>query len=277
MKTNLKQKQPHASCSKLSRQHNNKKQSGLFLNISEMHSIIEEHWELGQKLAWKLLRTWRVRLAEDDVVSIVGFALCEAAYRYNPEREASFKTFLFYHLRGALIKEISRIVQNQKFYTSMSQELLDMPEGFETSGNVHRISLAVDFDTPELLLQKKELTEFCQEANAFLDGLQQEVILRYFFYDESLTTIAEKLGYCRCHISRVKSRAVAVLKHLISLSCPLEASRAKLDSRIMDKLSPSALKQAFASDQSRYTGGRGRRKKITKQKYIVSTAQKAAA
>lgn len=276
MKTNLKQKHTHAVYSKKSRPQSNKEKSGLFLNVSEMHTIIEEHWELGQKLAWKLLRSWRIRLVEDDVISIVGVALCEAAYRFDPKREASFKTFLFYHLRGALIKEIARIVQNQKFCTSMPQELFDVSEGFESPENVHRIFPAVEFDTPELLLQRKELTEFCKEASTFLDNLQQEVILRYFYYDESLTTIAEKLGYCRCHISRVKSKAISVLKHIVNISCPAEVYRAKLDSRMMDKLSPTALKQA-CTEPSRYTGGRGRRKKVTKQKYTVASAQKVAA
>ena len=89
------------------------------LSRKGIDSLIIEHRDHGRRLAWSFLSGWRIRMPQDDVVSIVGAALCEAANRFDPGREVAFKTFFFYHLRGMLLKEVSRMVK-QKSLMSIS-------------------------------------------------------------------------------------------------------------------------------------------------------------
>ena len=88
--------------SKKSTKKNSKK-----LSPKEINALILENQEDAEKMAWKLLGSLRVQLTKDDVVSVVGIALCEAASRFDPSFNTSFKTFLYYHLRGILLKEVS--------------------------------------------------------------------------------------------------------------------------------------------------------------------------
>ena len=62
--------------------------------------------------------------------------------------------------------------------------------------------------------------------------------------EHSLVSIAEELNYCRCHISRVKSRALKKLRKMLENT---------------DE-STSAKEMLAAHKKSSYKGGRGRRK-----------------
>jgi len=190
--------------------------------------LILEHRENGRKLARSLLRRWRVRIPAEETDSIVDLTLCEAARRYSPKFGASFMTFLFYHLRGNLVRFISSAAQTSSFMVSFSrmtgieindwsnfgeQELATLLPDFNISGRIHA-------EEPESLLLQQERVERCREAVAKLDKLEQEVISKSFADDESLVHIAKRLGYSRCHISRVKKKALEKLKNIVTEVCP---------------------------------------------------------
>ena len=116
----------------------------------------------------------------------------------------------------------------------------------------------VDYNNPERLMQRRQISKFCWEGCSQLDPLEQEVLVRYFVYDEPLVTIARELKYCRCHISRVKSRALVKLYRLLG-------SRAKNFCDIHSNCSEEPagekrLEQAVRKHEVSYTGGRGRRR-----------------
>ncbi|MCB0358269.1 MAG: hypothetical protein KDD44_01485, partial [Bdellovibrionales bacterium] len=90
------------------------------LSREQINQLIVDHQVDGQKMAWKLLNRWRLRLPKEDVVSIVGIALCEAGNRFDPSYQATFRTFFFYHLRGVLIKEVTRMIQDRNTYALRS-------------------------------------------------------------------------------------------------------------------------------------------------------------
>ena len=47
------------------------------LSQDGVDKIVIENRELGMRLAWSLLKNWRVRIREDEVVSAVGASLVE--------------------------------------------------------------------------------------------------------------------------------------------------------------------------------------------------------
>ena len=198
--------------------------------IREYEDLIINHRENGRKLARSLLRRWRVTMPAEEIDSVVDLTLCEAALRFDKTKGASFITFLFYHLRGHLVRAVAAAASESNVFmalaasagvdvhdwaTASSEGIEDVwalvPE-LETS--LHR-----DAESPENSLLKREKQGICNAACEKLDALEREIIERSYIQDEALVDIAKSLGYSRCHVSRVKKRALDRLKeHLVEKS-----------------------------------------------------------
>ncbi len=233
------------------------------LTPKQMEETILEHREHGRRLAWSFLSSWRIRMPQDEVVSVVGAALCEAAIRFDPSKEVAFKTFFFYHLRGMLLKEISRIIQEQKILQFIPNGMVGNDYRGEQLSVAPIIPPLIETNNPEKIIEQKQVAGACWDACTQLDPLEQEVLIRCFVYDEPLVSIAKELKYCRCHISRVKSRALAKLSQLLSeddvLKDRYEDSEVSLEEIALPRAKSSRKKVG-------YTGGRGRRKRKSEQK-----------
>ena len=227
------------------------------LSRKQIDKLIIDHQEHGKRLAWSFLTSWRIRLAQDEVISVVGAALCEAANRFDPDRGVDFKTFFFYHLRGMLLKEISRVIQEQKILHFVPHTVVT---GAPATGDQAIYSSwafpVVDTNNPEKILEKRQVANRCWEACSELDPLEQEVLVRFFGYDEPLVRIAKELDYCRCHISRVKSRALAKLGKLLTTFST--ASDGSINEVEVTPIRTRTRGKRAARQQ--YTGGRGRRR-----------------
>ena len=224
------------------------------LSREKLDELIVSHREHGKRLAWSFLNAWRVRMNHDEIMSVVGMALCEAASRFDAEKGVAFKTFFFYHLRGMLLREIGRAVNEQKVLQYVA------PASISEVSTAEKIFLPREWlnfaetNNPEKILEKTRISQACWTACNQLDPLEREVIIRYFVNDEPLVNIAEDLNYCRCHISRVKSRALVRLARLLRN----EDEQAMDDEQII-AMSKQADRQSKTASAS-YTGGRGRRK-----------------
>ena len=221
------------------------------LSPEKIEAIVLDHRDHGRRLAWSFLTTWRIRMKQDEVISIVGAALCEAANRFDENRGVAFKTFFFYHLRGMLLKEISRMIHEQRVLQFYPHSVLS--EGSTTDSSLYAGPpiVPIEQNNPERLIEKKEVAELTWGACSQLDELEQEVIVRHFVHDQPLIDIANELKYCRCHISRVKSRGLAKLQRYLKSRFgntePQETERLSVEAR-------AAMKGKS------YTGGRGRRR-----------------
>lgn len=233
------------------------------LSPQEYEQIIVDNRDHGERLARSLLNRWRVRLSPDDIASIVGLALCEAASRFDKTKGVHFRTFLFYHLRGMLIKEIVRLVEEQKVYHTTPDPGTDGGINFLPQNDCWPIPV-VETKTPETIVQRQQLAALCAEGCAELDELEREVIVRAYIMDQPLNSIAKELKYCRCHISRVKSRALKTLLDFLKGRLPevyfMEHASNDAEGRsTQPKRSSSSLKRTKRS----YKGGRGRRKLLS--------------
>lgn len=227
------------------------------ISPERMEQLILEHREHGKRLAWSFLTTWRIRLRNDEVVSVVGAALCEAATRFDESRGVSFKTFFFYHLRGLLLKEIARMINDHK-----SIVLAPNNEFCAYGGDIINIDKvnnhSIEFDDPERILEKRESVRACWDACEKLDTLEQEVIVRHYIYDEPLIEIADQLDYCRCHISKLKSKGIAKLNRLLSKNKLFEDEAKESKPKLVQKIT----REKSVRKANNYKGGRGRRKEL---------------
>jgi RNA polymerase sigma factor (sigma-70 family) len=173
-----------------------------------------EYRTRARKLARSLLKKWRARLDAQEIDSIVDLSLCEAVTRYDEAKGASFMTFLFYHLRGNLIRTISTAANQITF---SSHDIEDEAGRKIASGEVESHDWeVVTPERPDDLLVKKQLLQLSSEALALLDPLEREIIHRIFHLGEQVQDIADSFGYSRCHVSRVKKQALETLFRYIA-------------------------------------------------------------
>ncbi len=246
---------------------------------AEIADLIINHRENGRKLARSILRRWRVRMPGEEIDSIVDLALCEAARRYSSERGASFMTFLFYHLRGHLVRSVARAAQGNNIFLSFARNA-----GVDTSDWAHLPAEVIwsyvpeymvfgqrDLETPEHVMIRQEKITQTQNACAQLDSLEREIIDRSFSSEQPLVDIAKSLGYSRCHISRVKKTALDRLKNLLHgvVEGKLEASEVEEDS-LGDNVTPiratAAERKLISRRARRRNATRIRLKKVSESK-----------
>lgn len=170
----------------------------------------------ARKLARSILRKWRSRLDIQEVDSLVDLSLCEAASRFNPERGASFMTFLFYHLRGNLIRAITYAVQSSNLPLVELDAFTALEDEKANAMDIADALTSEETPSPEEALYRQEMIALSQKSFEKLDELEKSVLSQLFAEEVQMIDIARNLGYSRCHISRVKRRALEALHSEIS-------------------------------------------------------------
>lgn len=196
--------------------------------------LIIKYRAKARKLGRSILRRWHARLDIQEVDSIVDLSLCEASARFNPTKGASFVTFLYYHLRGHLIRAVAAAASLNtvpfsscdalKNYGNADSEVRASTAG----GSANAIEIAEALISQESLLReetlwKKEMIRMSSEACAKLDPLEREIIERLYLQEQQLLDIAHFLGYSRCHVSRVKKKALRTLQADLCKELDIEA------------------------------------------------------
>lgn len=183
--------------------------------IEEKNDLILENREQGQKIACSILRKWGCRIELDEVESIVDLSLCEAVKHFDPDKGTSFITFLYYHLRGNLIRTINKRATQSPLPLEFTDENLEsgfigkerinQAEAFEVMGS-ERVT------QPEALCEHKQLYKIAEEACNKLTDLEKQIIFNIYLQETQVTKLAKDLKYSRCHISRLKTSAIKKLR-----------------------------------------------------------------
>jgi len=216
-------------------------------SLSEMaRELAATNMEIARKLSWKLLRSWQIHLPEDEVESIANLALCEAARNYDGRETTQFQTFLYYHVRGRLLREISSQVQHSKMTNYFDDDVTGEMNGQADFADITLSLMQDQARSPEQVLVEREQDELFEGAFSNLDWLEKEVIVGHYFDGKSLNDLANSLKYCRCHLSRVKGRAIAKLKKGMNVASAVVVQKKAVEHKIL-----------VSGD---YRGGRGRRK-----------------
>lgn len=197
--------------------------------------LIIKYRSKARKLGRSILRRWHARLDIQEVDSIIDLSLCESALRFNPSKGASFMTFLYYHLRGNLIRAVTTAASlNTVPFSSCEaakyayQSDPESRRKSNSSGQANAIEIAEALIGQEAviaedMLIKREMLEISAEARDRLDPLEREIIERLFIQEQQLLDIAHLLGYSRCHVSRVKKKALKTLQAELCEKLEMEA------------------------------------------------------
>lgn len=233
------------------------------MSKEEVNDLIVAHLSHGERLAKSFLRKWRMSMPGGYISSVVGLALTEAANRFDPNRGVNFKTFFFYHLKGTLVKEVRRMIDSDKM-VQYNNEDGAIPEYITNEVELEWPVESIDRHTPEHLVQRRQLTRLCFRACSQLDELEQDILVRHFVLEQSMTDVAKELGYSRCHISRVKSFALTKLDRVMRQLHVNGYADEEIPLEEIDASRPCIVDQVL-SKQKTYSGGRGRRSTYSKE------------
>jgi len=192
----------------------------------QQEALIVRYRLKARKLGRSILRRWHSRMDLDEVDSIVDLSLCEAVKRFDPSKGASFMTFLFYHLKGNLVRAVSAAAASSTIPVFNAEEgethevepshLFGHQFRAMNSAEVAEAVASQDAPLPDEMLWRKELHGKSSVACEKLDPLEREIIKRIFLQEQQIMDIAATLGYSRCHISRVKKKALETLFNELS-------------------------------------------------------------
>lgn len=206
------------------------------LTDKQREALVLKYRMKARKLARSILRKWHARLDLQEVDSVVDLSLCEAVRRFDPSKGASFMTFLFYHLRGNLIRAVTYaatanlVPMGDALHDDKEQRVEDGTAGsFATADEVAQALSGQEYLSPDEALAKKQMGELSRQACDHLDPLEREVIERIFMHEEQLMDIASSLGYSRCHISRVKKKALETLGSSLAAFLDLGSSTVEFE------------------------------------------------
>lgn len=187
--------------------------------------------EKSIKITKGLLRKWGSHIDNDEIVSVSDLSLCEAANRFDENRNVSFVTFLFYYIKGNLIKSMINLAtingcdrdsylerNGEKEYTKLASNLQEI-----LNNEVAEATMGSPRQTPIDNLLKKELYELGREACLQLDDVEKVIIEKIYVKGEQVLSVAKELGYSRCHISRIKRKTLSDMENHINKKLNYEA------------------------------------------------------
>ncbi len=247
-------KKPHLRLVKRGKKSKTKERG---LSLAKRQNLIVDYRIKARKLGRSILRKWHARLDLQELDSIVDLSLCEAAKHFNPNKGAGFLTFMFYHLRGNLIRAVTTAAtENAVPMTYFGSYEAGQEEGAESGRNVYgsfkngnameiaEALLGEDEMLPDEALYRKEIVELSQTACTKLDELEKEIIQRLFVQDQQIRQIAKNLGYSRCHISRVKKKALDILQSQLGSKLGTHSDLVELGLRKRNSHAPKKLRKS---------------------------------
>ncbi len=220
------------------------------LSPLQQEALIIKYRIKARKLGRSILRRWHSRMDLDEVDSIVDLSLCEAVKRFDPYKGASFMTFLFYHLKGNLVRAVATAAASSSLpalLADFNEVFADEADGGAALQSVNAMEIAdavtsQDCPLPDEALWRKELSSRSSNACEKLDALEREIIKRIFVQEQQIIDIAAALGYSRCHISRVKKKALDTLQDELRVVMnhddygPLAAEAEESQDQILDRI-----------------------------------------
>ena len=219
---------------------------------SERDRLIEQHLSLVNAIAAKLKRTLGRAIDSEDLVAYGSKGLVEAAERFDPRQGASFSTFAYYRIRGAMLDGLRTMgwysrgdyarYRAEERANEYLQNLADrsaagtgaegapgkrdaartLGEIGELLGGVAAVHITsieaaatvVDdrLPPPDEDVTHRETQERVRRAITRLPDRERRLIELYYFADKNLEAAGAELGLSRSWVCRLHARAVGMLR-----------------------------------------------------------------
>ena len=217
----------------------------------DIEEVISSHSNLVKKIAWHIYGRASHAIEIEDLIQIGYAALVNAAHQYTKRDGATFATYASIRIRGDIIDHlrkasnlcrttISMKKRYNKVMTDLQSKLFREPTSEEISkamgiteaefrewerafqANSHEsldsvydqysVWFASVEDSPEELLNDKDLKEVLKQALQQLSGNEAMVIQLYYVEELNVMEIAEVLDVSSGRVSQIKKSAIANLR-----------------------------------------------------------------
>jgi RNA polymerase sigma factor for flagellar operon FliA len=174
----------------------------------DAEQLVAHHLELARRAAGRIYPRVRGLVSFDELRALANAGLAEAAERYDPGRGATFATFAWYRIHGAMFDGLRRSSQRRAAAPPprvMSLEAL-RDRGFDAAG---------DGPDPADDLDGARRAARLRVAIARLPDKPRALVTKHYFEGKSLLEAGAELGVSKSWASRLHAQAVDQLRALI--------------------------------------------------------------
>jgi RNA polymerase sigma factor for flagellar operon FliA len=175
----------------------------------EAEQLIARHLELARRAAGRIYPRVRGLVSFDELRALANAGLAEAAERYEPGRGATFATFAWYRIHGAMFDGLRRSSQRRAAAPPprvMSLEAL-RDRGFDAAG---------DAPGPGDDLDGARRAARLRRAIDRLPDRPRALVTKHYFEGKSLLEAGAELGVSKSWASRLHAQAVEQLRTLMA-------------------------------------------------------------
>ncbi|HEY4241279.1 MAG TPA: sigma-70 family RNA polymerase sigma factor [Kofleriaceae bacterium] len=215
--------------------------------------LLTDHTDLVHRVANVLYPRVRKYLDHEELVSMGTVGLAEAAAAYDPAKGASFKTFAWYRIHGAMIDGVRALtnlprgawvklqalratadyleLQGERARSpavqamgepSRAQALGDVANALAAIQTMFTVSLDAAPDpadaaesAPEAM-DRRRFAAALDEAIHALPEKEQRLVVGYYREGKSFVELAAELGLSKSWVSRVHAQAIDRLKRALA-------------------------------------------------------------
>ena len=216
-------------------------------SLSPRDELIARCLPLVKSIAARLRAAHGLSTSFDDLYSHGFTGLAQAADRFDPGRGASFTTFAYYRIRGAMLDglrresprphvEIGQLAAYTDRGSMVSQTAVndngswgdsgDIASSLSSSGAlapIHLTSLDALDEIPDESachpddeIERSRLAERIQAAMAALPETERKIVELYYYQDLSFSEIGVRLGICKPWAFRLHRKAMRQLREALS-------------------------------------------------------------
>lgn len=210
--------------------------------------LVAQHGWLVRHVAQRLKSTLGLRYALEELEQMGMLGLLEAADRYDVSSSASFGTFAYYRIRGAILDEAMSQQGMKRSQAASIRRVRAVGDAVEGIGEqsegasdmdflVHAMACATtavdvleavsaDFEeseelsgytaTPEQVVSQSMTKEHVRRLMFLLPEDERELLKSCYFSLLSLSEYAERVGRSRSWACRVHARALVRLRELLA-------------------------------------------------------------
>jgi RNA polymerase sigma factor for flagellar operon FliA len=216
---------------------------------TDRNRLIQQHLPLVQGIAAKLKRTLGRSIETEDLAAYGSRGLIEAADRFDPRHGASFSTFAYYRIRGAMVDGLRTMgwysradfaryraeERTNEYLQNLSEREAAQPAADGAPGAaralesvaevlggvaaVHIVALEAASSVADdrlagadEALEKNESDSRVRRALGKLPDKERRLMELYYFGDKNLTEAGAALGLSKSWACRLHARAVGLLR-----------------------------------------------------------------
>ena len=220
--------------------------------FDDRDALVERYRPYVYSIAKQVSNSFPVKIDFEELVGYGMVGLLEAADRYDPSRKASFVTFSYYRIKGAIFDGLRQMgiltrtpneswVRRESALNDLAQTAADdelESRSATVNDEIQTVEKFVDSLIPAYLLslseenapdvadaralqnvsvELRETVKIVRETVRELPEKEREIIESLYFRHLSTTELAKKMGVNKSWVSRLHAKAITRLRQRLAM------------------------------------------------------------